>query len=545
MLGKRLLPHVVDHIASTNPNLIIGMVAKASAGEKTPYDFTEVNMFQFANAVNYTAHWLDSILGPGSQQTIGFVGLQDFRYAIMEVAAIKTRNVLLLPSPRNALSNTIHLLNATECGSLFYSGTGSPIENHVKGLQDSMGTDKLKLHAIPSFEDMVSTPAPHYSYTKTYKEAKNDVVLILHTSGSTGRPKPIRITNAYIKRADSEQLTPTIPNRIHADLRNLQSPMYNGSPFFHLSGVIVMLRALFSGVNVVIGPPDVPPTPKVACNIARSIELKTVMAAPHVVDSLFLEHGEELKERFSKLEHVIWFGGPLAHTTGDWIINHLPHVHLWQFYGSTEMAWFPMLVAPKTHWSYMEFHPHLGPHLEPVPDTDLHELVIRHREDPTHAWSTPIFDIFPDEPEWRSRDLFKRCQDPGMQNLWKFESRLDDIMILNNALKVNPLHIEVKLQSHALLNGAMVFGEGRMKCGILLEPKQGIEKELLLRIVWGDIERANGDVPEHARVERHLVLVADKEKPFVKSAKGTVVRAATGKLYEREIEEVYLKAIEV
>lgn len=46
-----------------------------------------------------------------------------------------------------------------------------------------------------------------------------------------------------------------------------------------------------------------------ACDIARSIELKTIMAAPHVVGALFLEHGEELKEHFGKLEHIIWFGG--------------------------------------------------------------------------------------------------------------------------------------------------------------------------------------------------------------------------------------------
>jgi hypothetical protein len=221
-----------------------------------------------------------------------------------------------------------------------------------------------------------------------------------------------------------------------------------------------------------------------------------------------------------RLIRLIKVTGPLAHSTGYWIITHLPQVHLWQFYGSTEMGWFPVQVSPKTHWSYIEFHPQIGPHFDPIPNTDLHELVIR--RNPAYPWSTPLFEIFPDIAEWRSRDLFKRCQDPGMEHLWKFENRLDDILLLNNALKVNPLYVEVKLQSHPLLRGVLVFGEGRVKCGILLELKERVEKEGLVGRVWGDIETVNREVPEHAKIERCLVVIADEEKPFVRAAKGCV-----------------------
>lgn len=306
--GKRLLPHVIDHDAATNPNRVLGLIARPSTSRKTPYEFTELSISQFANAVNYVAQRLDDVLGAGSRRTIGFVGLQDFRYTIMEIAAMKTGHIVLLPSSRNALSNTIHLLETTKCDVLFYSGTGSPIEAHVKALQSIQGSSKLQLHSIPELSEMTSL-APHYPYTKTYSEAKNDIAVILHTSGSTGHPKPIPITHGFFNRTDTEELIPAIPGKFPADLRNLLSPMYNGSPFFHLSGVAVVFRAIFAGVTVVIGPPDIPASPKMACDIARSIELKTVMAAPHIVDALFLEHGEELKECFEKLEHIIWFGG--------------------------------------------------------------------------------------------------------------------------------------------------------------------------------------------------------------------------------------------
>lgn len=307
--GQRLLPHVVDYDAAENPDVVVGLIAKPSTNGRTPYDFTVLTISLFANAVSYTARWLDSKLGSSSRQTIGYIGLQDFRYAIMELAAMKTGNVILLPSTRNAVSNTVHLMEVTKCDVLFYSGVGTPIENHAKLLQKAMKFSRLQRHDIPSFEEMISSDAPHYPYTKTYEEAKNEAAIILHTSGSTGDPKPINLTHAFLRRADSEHLTPLIKDRVHADLRGLESPMYCGSPFFHLSGVGTMLKALFDHTAIVIGPPDAPSTPKTACDIARSIELRSVMAAPHIIDALFMEHGEELKEHFSKLINVIWFGG--------------------------------------------------------------------------------------------------------------------------------------------------------------------------------------------------------------------------------------------
>jgi hypothetical protein len=43
-----------------------------------------------------------------------------------------------------------------------------------------------------------------------------------------------------------------------------------------------------------------------------------------------------------------------------------------------------------------------------------------------------------------------------------------DDLLLNNALKVNPLHIKTALQAHPLLNAALVIGEGKGVCGLLV-----------------------------------------------------------------------------
>jgi hypothetical protein len=58
-----------------------------------------------------------------------------------------------------------------------------------------------------------------------------------------------------------------------------------------------------------MGPVDQPLTGEIAYEIAKSVELKSVLATPAVVDGLFGEYGEELKRCFKGLRFVCWFGG--------------------------------------------------------------------------------------------------------------------------------------------------------------------------------------------------------------------------------------------
>lgn len=116
------------------------------------------------------------------------------------------------------------------------------------------------------------------------------------------------------------------------------------------------------------------------------------------------------------------------------------------------------------------------------PTSDLYEIVFRPHPNPTFAWSRPVFEIFPEKDEWRPGDLFRRCEDKGFEHMWKFESRADELMILSNGAKVNPVHIEVKLMDDPVLKGVLMFGDGHNACGVLFEPTQaGMEKDELVR----------------------------------------------------------------
>lgn len=45
---------------------------------------------------------------------------------------------------------------------------------------------ELRLFQIPEMDEMTNTHVKPYLYTKTWEEAKNDRIGILHSSGSTG-----------------------------------------------------------------------------------------------------------------------------------------------------------------------------------------------------------------------------------------------------------------------------------------------------------------------------------------------------------------------
>jgi hypothetical protein len=150
----------------------------------------------------------------------------------------------------------------------------------------------------------------------------------------------------------------------------------------------------------------------------------------------------------------------------------------------------------------------------------------------------------PELTEWRTRDLIRRYDGPipdGIGPLYKFERRLDDQLLLSNAHKVNPVHMELLLQSHPLLSGCLIFGEGRTRCGVLLEGKDSLKMndEELIERIWEDVEKANATIPEHARVPRDLALVVSSERRLVRAAKGTVVRSSSVKAYQREIDDAY------
>ena len=304
--SQRLLPQVVDSLAAEDPDHVLGMAAKS---EDPSEGFTSITTSELSHAVNFTAHWLDfqKCIALGSSETISFIGSQDFRYWILELASIKVGHPLLLPSPRNALPNTVSLLDATKCRVLFYSG---PTEEQAVAL--SKLVENLNIIRLPSLEEMLNGNGKEYPYSKTWEEAKDDTIIVVHTSGSTGVPKPIFYTNKFIGRCiDNQELVPPVTGRTLASFSMLKHkrPFFTGTPFFHLSGIVFGFHTMFCQTTAVMGPPDSPPSGKLVRDIARIVKLNGLITVPSLLEATFSAEGEEILPFLSDLEHICWLGG--------------------------------------------------------------------------------------------------------------------------------------------------------------------------------------------------------------------------------------------
>lgn len=86
--NRRLLPNLVDEIASRKPDLVWAEYPKSLSTYAE--GFLAVTYHQFANAVNGTAWWLRHTFGtPNDFPTLAYVGPNDVRYQLLLIGAIK------------------------------------------------------------------------------------------------------------------------------------------------------------------------------------------------------------------------------------------------------------------------------------------------------------------------------------------------------------------------------------------------------------------------------------------------------------------------
>lgn len=207
---------------------------------------------------------------------------------------------------------------------------------------------------------------------------------------------------------------------------------------------------------------------------------------------------------------------------------------------STETVSMVQHVADPEDWSYICINPLLNG-IEMRPVAGLFELV--YVKNPDCADFQGIFKVFPNLPEYSMRDLYSKH--PTKPHHWRHEGRKDDIIILRDGSKFNPILHERMIAAHPKVHTCMLVGTGRDKPAAIIElcPKYSTEdalvQKMLKKEIWPQIKKANDVADMCGQLEQRYVLFAKKEKPFVMGLKGIVQRNATIQLYAQEIEELY------
>ncbi|GKZ39695.1 hypothetical protein AbraIFM66950_000942 [Aspergillus brasiliensis] len=241
-------------------------------------------------------------------------------------------------------------------------------------------------------------------------------------------------------------------------------------------------------------------------------------------------------QRFSAVN----FGGaPLASATGDAISSHF---RLQTLMGSSETGYTPTLLCEDpADWEFFEWNPAFEHRMEEVGD-GLWELVIPR---PSSRRYHGIFHAYPHLREYRTGDLFE--PHPIKPHLWRSKGRADDVIVLSNGEKLNPIDAEHLIESHPLVHRAAIFGQDRFQVTLIVEPNWNELSETwtpqwLKQALEPLVKDANGLLPAHGQIHHNHVAVASRDRLFALAPKGSLRRRETAQLYEDVINALYSDA---
>ncbi|XPS96951.1 hypothetical protein M3J09_006198 [Ascochyta lentis] len=523
------VPDYIDEAAQSVPNDIWAIVPRSTTSlDQGWHHFTYADL---ARAVNNMALWIEKNVGVSQHQgkIIGYMGANDLRYLVVLAATLKAGYVPLFTSPRNSLDGQKSLVQKTNCEIFLTTVETLP---QVEIIREAIPS--LKIFQSPTTEELLDPSLPASKYAGRHSRDVAAHSLVLHTSGSTGLPKPIHLTVGGLNSAyEQASLGPEegfeqVCKPFLAD----RGPMLAAVPFFHAMGIIVGLRSLMCKGTIVRLPSEKMLSAGLVVDAVEAISPTSGIFPPSILEDVSAT--DKGIEALGKLKTVFFGGAPLATASGDKICRVTQLVTV---IGSTEaLLMCTLLPSAPDEWGYFHWSSVAGAVMEPAED-GLFELVLKPRD---IKYQT-IFHTFPDIQEWRTKDLFR--QHPSKPFLWKYRGRRDDIIVLSNGEKFNPVVTEKLVESHPWVKGALVVGQGKFQAGLLIEPEWSqtgtTDPSALVDHIWPIVEQANREAPAHARIYQTKVAIAKREKLFVRAAKGSIIRLQTVATFKDEIEALY------
>ncbi|KAH7336688.1 hypothetical protein BKA65DRAFT_563960 [Rhexocercosporidium sp. MPI-PUGE-AT-0058] len=534
--GHRLIPTQIDQLSLTNPSKLFACIPRSSSLSE---GFRDVTYRDFARGIDRAAAWIEEKFGIGGEglfRTLAYVGVFDLRYFLIMVGAVKVGFKTLLPSHRNTLEGQLSLFDSTDCKALLIS-EGFPIP------ADLISASGFEPITTPSLDTFLSPEGEvkHYPYTKTFEEAKDEPVTVLHTSGSTGLPKPIVLRHGWFSTMDAIIEMPLMPGgKRPLWMSSENKRMFASLPPFHAAGVNLLLQSpIWYGAVCVWPPSNLPMSGLLADQVLSATPVDIAFFVPSILEEMCQSQTSIAK--LKKLSGIGFGGGPMNPSVGALLKDEVPLLHL---IGSTEICVHPIYERADEDWLYFHYNPELkGVEFRPLGDGTYEMVVVRHpTTDRFHSlWYTfPELDVFP------MNDLYK--PHPSKPNTWLFLGRADDVIVFSNGEKLNPTTMESTLRSHPDIMGALIVGQAWFSPAAIIELTPEVASKLqtaeqkasyVETEIWKVVIEANKHAPAHGQLERDMIILSGPTKPFGRAGKGTILRPSTIANYQPEIEELY------
>ena len=144
----------------------------------------------------------------------------------------------------------------------------------------------------------------------------------------------------------------------------------------------------------------------------------------------------------------------------------------------------------------------------------------------------------PASGSWHSKDVF--APHPSIPDVWKYVTRIDDRITLENGEKVLPLPIEGRIRQDDLVREAVVVGVDRAIPGVLIfRASDHLSTEEFLKAVWPSIEDANSRAESFSQITKDMVAILPSNVEYPKTDKGSIIRAQVNEQFADYIDEMY------
>ncbi|GAB7341272.1 hypothetical protein MBLNU457_7546t1 [Dothideomycetes sp. NU457] len=529
--GERLLTPILDERARQTPHRVFAEIPKGQTLEDGFRNYTYAEM---ASAVNVMARWLQSELEKDpepSRDPVPYIGPNDMRYILIFFAAQKIGRAILIPLRYNSPEAQVSLIRQSKSKHLFSSACSKALWEPTLA---AFGNDISHSEVPPVDFFLYHDPIPNIPTTRTWNEVKDEYAVILQSSGTTGVPKILPWTFSAFARMDAfhgfaDELL--IPSIYHAGARVIMAQDMSWGVSIFLGGAF----PIWSDVIAIFLPPDAP-NPMSADYLydAHKIARPSIaMFIPTLLRDIVRD--EKRRDIFPALEALTYAGAPLDTATGD-MLETMTKVS--SAIGSTELGIHPHLYSDDVpHWSYLNFATsYEGYELRPfIVEDQIYEMVVV-KQGPDDR--RPCFLLNPETGVYSLNELWQ--QHPTEKQWYKMIGRADDFVKLSSMTKFNAAEIERWIGQDEHVETCLVGGDERACPFAVIQLKEGQNGEEALGSIWKTAERVNERLFSEARLRKEFVIIPH-EKKIIRTAKDTVGRKATLKLFEDEIEHLYQK----
>ncbi|KAF2771428.1 acetyl-CoA synthetase-like protein [Teratosphaeria nubilosa] len=445
---------------------------------------------------------------------VALVGQSNLEYYIAFLALQRLGVTTTFISPRLSHQGYEHLLKAAFCGAAIVAARSMSALQHVAARLDP----EIALVPLIDMDAILEACSQSdSSMAITQMQSSEQQRFIIHSSGSTGLPKPVPLRpGSWLRQAqDIAGRMPRVDTLITL-------------PLFHSFGLATLLRCLVGGRKLSIINADRPITATAIISALDATLSGALVTVPYVLK--FFTETENGVARLAKLRQVIAAGSAIPDELGDQLVAS--GVRIFHLYGQTESG---ALMKPSSeHWDWVTPLPHAEPFLkfEPV-DGDLYHLVVLPGLEAKVCSNR-------EDGSYETKDLFRRH--PKHSHLWKFAARHDDIIVLVNGEKADPIPIEQAVCQNPLVRFAVAFGAQQESLGLLViasERAADMSPKDIIKSILPDLERGNLRVPGYAHIPRDGLIVKPAGTEVSCTDKGTAIRSRFLEQFREDIDAYY------